>query len=83
MKNFNSKNAIRVLARSWFVLLILSILLIFPISSFAKDPITIFIAGDSTAAIKQPDKRPETGWGEMLQKYFDTAKVKIDDRALN
>ena len=48
-----------------------------------KRPITVFLAGDSTMAMKQPDKRPETGWGEMLQQYFDPAKVKIDNRAMN
>ena len=48
-----------------------------------KSFVTIFLAGDSTMAAKQADKRPETGWGEMLQQYFDTAKVKIDNRALN
>jgi lysophospholipase L1-like esterase len=48
-----------------------------------KRPITIFIAGDSTAANKQPDKRPETGWGEMLQKHFDENRVKVDNRAQN
>src|SRR6478735_6500925 len=46
-------------------------------------PVTIFIAGDSTAASKLPEKRPETGWGEMLQQYFDTKKVVVDNRAQN
>src|SRR3954452_16556166 len=46
-------------------------------------PVTIFIAGDSTAAKKLPEKRPETGWGEMLPQYFDATKVVIDDRAQN
>jgi lysophospholipase L1-like esterase len=46
-------------------------------------PVTIFIAGDSTAAKKLPEKRPETGWGEMLPEYFDETKVVVDDRAQN
>jgi lysophospholipase L1-like esterase len=45
--------------------------------------VTVFLAGDSTCAIKQPDKRPETGWGEMLGKYFKDGSVRVDDRALN
>lgn len=45
--------------------------------------ITVFIAGDSTAANKTADRRPETGWAEMLQQHFDPAKVKVDNRALN
>lgn len=52
-------------------------------ASAQKRPITIFLAGDSTCAIKQPDKRPETGWGEMLGQHFKTDKVKIDNRAMN
>lgn len=31
----------------------------------------IFIAGDSTAACKLPEKRPEAGWGEFLTKHFN------------
>lgn len=45
--------------------------------------ITVYIAGDSTAANKTDKARPETGWGEMLQQHFDPTKVKVDDRALN
>lgn len=44
--------------------------------------ITIFIAGDSTAATKQPDKKPETGWGERLPDFF-TDQVEVDNRATN
>ena len=48
-----------------------------------QKPITIFLAGDSTMAQKLPEKRPETGWGEMLGEYFRVGKVIIDNRALN
>src|SRR3954469_8631960 len=51
--------------------------------SAQNKPITIFMAGDSTMAIKQPDKRPETGWGEMLGQYFKDGIVKIENRAVN
>jgi len=47
-----------------------------------KEPITLYIIGDSTAANKQPKAFPETGWGMELQPYFDT-NVKVDNRALN
>ena len=30
-----------------------------------------------------PEKRPETGWGEMLGKFFEAGKVNIDNRAQN
>ena len=64
----------------------LSIILlsIFAVTASAqKTPVTIFMAGDSTMAIKQPDKRPETGWGEMLGQYFKDGTVTIDNRAMN
>ena len=53
------------------------------LSLSASAQITVYLAGDSTCAIKLPEKRPETGWGEMMQQYFDPGKVLIDDRAQN
>jgi len=53
-----------------------------PTSAQSK-PITIFLAGDSTMAKKLPEKRPETGWGEMLARFFEEGKVVIDNRAQN
>lgn len=50
----------------------------------AKDrPTTIYLAGDSTMAQKLPEKRPETGWGEMLGSFFQDGTVTIDNRAQN
>src|SRR5438128_328393 len=46
-------------------------------------PLTVFLAGDSTMAKKLPEKRPETGWGEMLGEFFQDGKVIIDNRAQN
>lgn len=60
-----------------------SILLFAVFASAQKSPIMVFLAGDSTMAEKKADKRPETGWGEMLQKYFDVSKVKIENHAQN
>ena len=48
-----------------------------------KRPVTVFLAGDSTMAEKRPEKRPETGWGECLQKAFAEKQVKIVNRAQN
>lgn len=48
-----------------------------------SSPVTIFLAGDSTMAPKLPEKRPETGWGEMLQGYFVQGKVRVENRAMN
>lgn len=46
-------------------------------------PLVIYLAGDSTMAQKADDKRPETGWGERLQSYFDERRVKIENHAQN
>ena len=48
-----------------------------------KAPITIYLAGDSTMAAKQPDKRPETGWAEALQAYFNADQVRVENHAMN
>lgn len=51
--------------------------------SAQKPTVTIFLAGDSTCAAKLPEKRPETGWGEMLGDHFKSGKVVIENRAMN
>lgn len=62
----------------------LCLILVFLASSVTlRSQITVYLAGDSTCANKAADKRPETGWGEMMQKYFDPSKVVIDNRAQN
>ena len=43
---------------------------------------SLFIAGDSTAALKGASEKPMTGWGEYLQSYFGTA-IRVDNRAIN
>lgn len=63
------------------VVRVVSLLAFLCISASAQ--LTVFLAGDSTAANKTSDRRPETGWGEKLQDHFDPAKVKVDNRALN
>lgn len=44
--------------------------------------IKVFIAGDSTAATKMLEKKPETGWGEMIPEFF-SADVDFVNIALN
>ena len=65
----------------------MKLLIVISLSLFASLPvgaqITVYLAGDSTCAEKLPEKRPETGWGEMLQQYFDPAKVRIENHAQN
>ncbi|HSS20479.1 MAG TPA: LamG-like jellyroll fold domain-containing protein [Pyrinomonadaceae bacterium] len=61
----------------------LLLLVLCAISVAAKDPITIYLAGDSTMAQKLPEKRPETGWGEALQKAFQDGSVRVENHAQN
>ena len=65
--------------------LTISLLIMFTIAMAhaQKPPVTIFLAGDSTMAPKVAEKRPETGWGEMLGQHFKTGKVMIENRAMN
>lgn len=53
------------------------------ITAAQGSPVKLFLAGDSTCAEKLPEKRPETGWGEMLAAHFKEGKVKIENRAMN
>jgi len=65
-----------------FRMLFLIFLLV--LSTFAqKSPVVVYLAGDSTLAEKKPEKRPETGWGEMFQQYFDVERVRIENHAQN
>ncbi|HEX8737095.1 MAG TPA: rhamnogalacturonan acetylesterase [Pyrinomonadaceae bacterium] len=66
-----------------FIVIAFLIFLLNVFASAQKQPITVYLAGDSTMAEKKPDKRPETGWGEMFQKYFDARKVRIENHAQN
>lgn len=47
-----------------------------------NESFTVYIAGDSTAAPKEEDKRPETGWGEKFPAYLGPA-VRVENRAVN
>ena len=62
---------------SFFVLLFVSW------SAYGEQPVTIHLAGDSTMAEKLPEKRPETGWGECLQSFFDEKRVVVKNYAKN
>lgn len=58
-------------------------LLVLALAAAAYSQTTIFLAGDSTMAPKLPEKRPETGWGEMLGAHFQDGKISIENRAMN
>ena len=61
---------------------IMSLSLIILSLTTTQQKTTIYIIGDSTAANKQPNAYPETGWGMELGSFFNT-QVKVDNRALN
>ena len=45
---------------------------------------TIFVIGDSTAANKDLSKgKTERGWAQMLQMYFDSTMIRVDNHAVN
>jgi lysophospholipase L1-like esterase len=61
---------------------VLPLLLVAAFASWAP-PVTVYLAGDSTMAQKLVTKRPETGWGEAFQQYFDVDQVRIENHARN
>jgi len=66
---------------AWFCAVF--VLMVLPGRASCQQPVTIHLAGDSTMAEKLPEKRPETGWGERLQSFFDDKQVEIRNYAKN
>jgi lysophospholipase L1-like esterase len=65
----------------WTIYIFLSFCLLWACKP--KEPgIRIFTIGDSTMANKKPEVYPETGWGQVLQNYFDKT-VTIKNHAVN
>lgn len=58
------------------------ILLLLTVAFMLPEKPTVYMAGDSTMAIKREDRRPETGWGEMISQFFND-KITFDNRARN
>ncbi|HYD51895.1 MAG TPA: rhamnogalacturonan acetylesterase [Gemmatimonadaceae bacterium] len=46
-------------------------------------PVTVHLAGDSTMATKRADRRPETGWGELLPHHLDSTRAVVRNHAAN
>jgi lysophospholipase L1-like esterase len=80
LTNFSFSLNLRLVVELTFWLLFASL---FQRPVAAQQPITIYLAGDSTMAQKLPEKRPETGWGEALGHFFRENAVRIDNRAKN
>jgi lysophospholipase L1-like esterase len=63
---------------------ILPLLLVVLLAAWVQDrPVSLYLAGDSTIAQKVVNRRPETGWGEMLQQHFDIDRVRVQNHARN
>ncbi|WP_205500025.1 rhamnogalacturonan acetylesterase [Rufibacter psychrotolerans] len=50
--------------------------------AYKKQPITVYLIGDSTMSIKETKAYPETGWG-MPFKYFFDSSVTVENHAKN
>lgn len=48
----------------------------------AGDVIVIYTIGDSTVQTYAEGYYPRTGWGQVIQNFFDTNYVKVDNRAV-
>lgn len=72
----------RAVMKSVKRMLSVSALLFSCTSIAAEQQTTIFMAGDSTMAIKEIKDYPETGWGVPFAVFFDDA-IKVDNRAMN
>ncbi len=46
-----------------------------------RDPVKLFIAGDSTAATYTSTDKNQQGWGAVLQEFFDPAKLEVVNAA--
>ena len=70
-------------ARAARLLAVVCLLFALPAAARGKGPITVYLAGDSTMAKKIPERRPETGWGEVLEQFFKEGTVRVENRAQN
>jgi lysophospholipase L1-like esterase len=62
---------------------ILPLLILLAAFAWFDRPVVIYLAGDSTMAQKLASRRPETGWGEQLQQYFDMDRARVMNLARN
>lgn len=67
------------------ILLIMCVLSGLMLSGFSGSrKIVIYTIGDSTCANKPLENQNlERGWGQVLQRFFDSSYVRVDNRALN
>lgn len=59
-----------------------TLLFFFILGYQSPDRITLHLIGDSTCAPKAENRRPETGWGEKFEQFFDE-KIEVRNYARN
>jgi lysophospholipase L1-like esterase len=65
-----------------YSLCFLALLIISILSFKGPEKVNIWIIGDSTAANKKSEAAPETGWGMVLQEFFNEG-IKVHNHAVN
>jgi len=65
-----------------FKLLLITFFTIFVSATYGQRRIDVYTIGDSTMADKNAEVFPETGWAQVLQRFFDD-QVKIHNHAVN
>jgi lysophospholipase L1-like esterase len=64
------------------VLYVVAIILVLIFSFKDPEKVNIWMIGDSTMANKKPEFVPETGWGMVLQQFFND-RIKVHNHAVN
>ncbi len=65
---------------------VVSAALLAPVALLAEPPrdlITVFVAGDSTAATWPASVRPKAGWGQALPVFLNSHRVRVENLALS
>jgi lysophospholipase L1-like esterase len=70
------------MGKKQFSLCIPALILVSILSFKGPEKVNIWIIGDSTAANKKAEVAPETGWGMVLQEFFNGG-VKVHNHAVN
>lgn len=68
--------------KNQYSLYFLALIMILILSFKGPEKVNIWIIGDSTAANKKAEVAPETGWGMVLQDFFNEG-VKVHNHAVN
>ena len=75
-------NRLKLMVHSRIWICLIAFIIIPVISCNRHEKVNIWVIGDSTAANKKPEVAPETGWGMVLQEYFND-EVKVHNHAAN